>query len=159
MATKPIRGIHVFWWIFSFFAIVIAADAFFVIRAVGTFPGEQVKNSYVLGLDYNQQLERREAQLKRGWTAEAGLVGSVDPTLLVRLGSASGPVTGLNVEVDMIMPGRGAQSVVLGEGAPGEYSGAVAMNGAHRVEIEIIASEPGGTTPVFEASKILKVAS
>jgi nitrogen fixation protein FixH len=159
MATKPIRGVHVFWGIFSFFALVIAADTFFVVRAVGTFPGEQVKNSYVLGLDYNHQLERREAQLKRGWTAEAGLLGGVDPTLLVRLRSASGPVTGLSVEVDMIMPGRGAQSVVLGERAPGEYSGAVAMNGAHRVEIEITAREPGGTTPVFEASKILKVAS
>ena len=133
MLTKPIRGIHVFWGIFSFFAIVIAADTFFVMRAVGTFPGEQVKSSYVLGLDYNHQLERREAQLQRGWTAEAGLVGGTDPTLLVRLRSASGPVTGLNVEVDMIMPVRGAQTLVLGESAPGEYSGAVAMNGAQRV--------------------------
>jgi len=61
----------------------------------------------VLGLDFNHQLEEREAQLQRGWTAEAGLVGGPDPTLLVRLRSASGPVTGLNVEVDMIMPGSG----------------------------------------------------
>jgi len=159
MATKPIRGIHVFWWIGSLFALVIAVNTFFVVRAVGTFPGEQVKNSYVLGLDYNRQLARREAQLKLGWTAEAGLVDGDDPMLLVRLGSDAGPVTGLTVKVDMILPGRGAQTLLLTEHAPGDYAGAVALNGAHRAELEISASAPGSTTPVFEATKVLDVAS
>ncbi len=159
MATKPVRGIHVFWGVATFFALVIAVDAFFIVQAVGTFPGEQVKNSYVIGLDYNHQLERREAQLKRGWTAEAGLVGGMDQTLLVRLRSASGPVTGLKVEVDMILPGRGAETLTLAERAPGEYAGAVAMNGAHRAELEISATEPDAKTPVFEATKVLQVGS
>jgi nitrogen fixation protein FixH len=159
MATKPIRGIHVFWWIATFFAVVIAADAFFIFRAVGTFPGEQVKNSYVLGLDYNHQLERREAQTKLGWTAEAGLVGDRDPILMVRLKSLSGPVTGLKVDVDMILPGRGAKTLALAERAPGEYVVAIAMDGARRAELEISATEPNGDTPLFEATKILQVAS
>ena len=159
MAAKPIRGIHVFWWIASFFALVIAADTYFVVRAVGTFPGEQVKNSYVLGLVYNHQLARREAQLKLGWTAEAGLVGGEDPMLLVRLNSDAGPLTGLTVDVDMILPGRGAQTLLLIEHAPGEYSGAVVLNGARRAELEISARKPGATTPVFEATKVLEVVS
>lgn len=159
MATKPLRGIHVFWCVATFFAVVIAVDAFFIARAVGTFPGEQVKNSYVLGLDYNHELERREAQLQRGWTAEAGLVGGMVPTLLVRLKSAAGPVTGLKVEVDMILPGKGATTLTLAERAPGEYAGAVVMDGAHRAELEISATEPDGTTPVFEATKVLQVKS
>ncbi len=159
MATKPIRGIHVFWWIASFFAVVIAADTFFIVRAVGTFPGEQVKNSYVLGLDYNHELERRQAQLKRGWTAEAGFVGGGEPILLVRLGSGSGPVTGLKVQVEMILPGRGAQTLTLAERAPGEYASGVVLHGASRAELEISAAESDGTSPVFEASKVLQVKS
>jgi hypothetical protein len=75
MATKPLRGIDVFWWLAAFFIVTFAVDGYFIVRAVNTFPGEQVKNSYVLGLDFNQQVARRAAQAELGWTDEAGLIG------------------------------------------------------------------------------------
>ena len=71
MATKPLRGIDVFLWLAAFFVVTFAVDGYFIVRAVNTFPGEQVKNSYVLGLDFNQQVARRAAQAELGWTAEA----------------------------------------------------------------------------------------
>lgn len=156
MATKALRGIHVFWMIFAFFAVTVSVDIFFVIRAVNTFPGEQVKNSYVLGLDFNREIERRDAQRKLGWTAQAGLV---DQSLLVRFGSASGPVTGLQVEAEVLMPGRGARTVELAERAPGEYAAPVDLDGAHRLEIGITAKRSGEDAVVFEASKAIEVKS
>jgi hypothetical protein len=68
-------------------------------------------------------------------------------------------LTGLTVDVEMILPGRGAQTLLLTEHAPGEYSGAVVLNGARRAELEISARKPGATTPVFEATKVLEVVS
>ena len=147
MAAKPIRGIHVFWWIASFFALVIAADTYFVVRAVGTFPGEQVKNSYVLGLDYNHQLARREAQLKLGWTAEAGLVGGEDPMLLVRCNSDAGPLTGLTGHVDLILPGRGAHILLSLEPVPRTFSGIVVLNVYPRARLDNTANKAGRNEP------------
>ncbi len=156
MATGTLRGIHVFWLIVAFFAITISVDVFFIIRAVNTFPGEQVKNSYVLGLDFNREIERREAQRKLGWTAQAGLV---EQALLVRLSSVSGPVTGLRVEAQVLMPGRGERTLELAERAPGEYAAPLDLAGSHRLELEIVAKRSGEDAIVFEASKTIEVGS
>lgn len=156
MATKTLRGVHVFWMIFAFFAVTVSVDVFFIVRAVNTFPGEQVKNSYVLGLDFNREIERRDAQRKRGWTAQAGLV---DRSLIVRLNSAAGPLTGLDVEAEVLMPGRGTTTLALVEHAPGEYLAPVDIGDAHRLEIGIAAKQAGNDAIVFEASKTIEVRS
>lgn len=154
VASKELRGIHVFFWIVAFFAVTIAVDVFFVVRAVNTFPGEQVKNSYVLGLDYNRQLERRAEQEKLGWVAEAGMINE---SLVVRVRAGSGPVTGLKVDVGVILPGRGADMLKLKERAPGEYAAAIDLQGARRVELEIKATRADAIAPVFEATKVLEI--
>jgi len=158
MATKPLRGIHVFWWLAAFFVVTFAVNGYFIVRAVNTFPGEQVKNSYVLGLDFNRQVARRAAQAELGWTAEAGLVGGLDATLLVRLASSSGAVSGLSVEVKAVLPGRGVMMLNLIERAPGEYVVRFPTDGARRVDIEITATRAGESVQVFEAFKSLEIA-
>src|SRR5690348_6965971 len=98
MFATPLRGIHVFWMVFLFFAVIIAVDAFFIMRAVNTFPGEQVKNSYVLGLDYNREVERHEAQARLGWTAQAGIDMEDGRSLILRIYDRdSAPLSGLSV--------------------------------------------------------------
>jgi nitrogen fixation protein FixH len=155
MKAKSITGKHVLIGIMAFFAVVIGVDATFITLAVSSHPGEQVKNSYVVGLDYNREVERREAQAARGWTAQAGL--TTDNVFVVRLGGATGaPVTGLEVSARIHVAGQGDDSKVLHlfERAPGEYAAQTDMAGPAKIEAEISAGYASGPD-LFEAHKTL----
>ncbi len=155
MNAKGIRGVHVFWMIFGFFAVVIGVDIFFITRAISTFPGEQVRNSYVLGLNYNREVERREQQADLGWSAKAGVLGDKGATFVVRFIDRAGqPVTGLVVSTTYFSAGAGnAESEIeLLEGRPGEYSATVSLR-AQRADFEIKARQVASGPVVFEAAK------
>lgn len=148
--TGTLRGIHVFWCILAFFATVTAVDILFIVRAVGTFPGEEVKNSYVLGLDYNREVERRAEQARLGWTAEAGV--EPGPVVVVRM------PPGLAVAVRYHVFGSKAEPepLNLAERAPGEYAASLPVAAPARVELAIEAGQPNKPA-VFEATKTLVI--
>lgn len=152
-----IRGIHVLWMLIGFFAVVIAVDAAFITLAVRSHPGEQVKNSYVLGLEYNKELARQEAQRALGWTLQAGLADD-GATFLVKLQDASGaPLSGVAVAVRMHVAGARNENdrVWLAERAPGEYTMAAGLEGSGRAETIIEVSRDRAAPHVFEARKSL----
>lgn len=156
-ASKGLRGVHVLWMVVGFFALIIGTDAYFIIRAVNTFPGEQVKNSYVLGLDYNREVEAREQQAKLGWTAEAGIVDDGKAALVVRFtDKVQFPVTGLRVEASYFVAGGGREEhrLDLTENAPGEYRAYLDEAHAGRAEFRIAAGRAGDDVTLFNASKI-----
>lgn len=157
MAARAIRGVHVLWMICGFFAVIIALDSLFVFWALRSFPGEQVKNSYVVGLDYNSEVAQRRAQEKLGWTAEAGLVSDAGQQLVVRMRSAGGEaVTGLRISTSLHVPGeRQSDSIDLVELAPGEYVAPVDLEGRVRIEAAISAKRAGDAAVVFKAAKTL----
>ncbi len=158
MQSKPLRGVHVFWMIFAFFALVIGADTLFIVRAVGTFPGEQVKNSYVLGLDYNREVESRARQEELGWSAEVGIQKGDKPALIVRMANRSRePVTGLDVFASYFVLGAGREErqVALIETRPGEYRAPIDVAAPSRVEFDIRARHKGSETAIFQAAKTL----
>ena len=158
MQAKALRGVHVLWMLIGFFALVIAVDAFFIVRAVATFPGEQVKNSYVLGLDYNREVERRERQRSLGWRAEAGIASHGGQSLVVRLRSAADePVAGLALSARIFSAAAGGadETVALQEREAGEYAADISLPAGARVEIAVAALRPGEAAPVFEATKTL----
>ena len=158
MTAKPLRGIHVFWMIVAFFLLVIAVDAYFIVRAVATFPGEQVRNSYVLGLDYNREIESRARQSRLGWTAQAGIRDEEEPALVVRFADEdNAPVGGLNVSADYHVVGAGGekQSLSLVELRPGEYRAPFQIASHSRIELSITARRPGNSEAVFRAGKTL----
>ncbi|MEZ6030875.1 MAG: FixH family protein [Hyphomonadaceae bacterium] len=157
MKTKGLRGIHVLWWISGFFAVIIALDTLFVTWALQSFPGEEVKNSYVLGLDYNREVERRREQEKLGWTSEVGLEQADDTRLVVRMnGADQAPVTGLAVSASVHVIGEAdATTIDLAEGAPGEYTASLAAPSQARLELSISARRHGEEQPVFTAIKSL----
>lgn len=160
MPSHTLRGIHVLWTLLAFFALVTAVDAFFIVRAVATFPGEQVKNSYVLGLDFNREFERRERQRMLGWRAEAGVVQDDGQHLLVHMTSADGrPLSGLAVSVELFSAamGRVEETIALEERAPGDYIAPVVLQATARVEMNISAQRPGDSEPAFEAVKVLVI--
>lgn len=158
MTANSLRGIHVFWMIAAFFAVVIGVDAFFIVRAVGTFPGEQVRNSYFLGLDYNREIESRTRQAELGWNAQAGIQVGDDPVLIVRLADeARAPVQNLSVSASyhVIGEGREDHELELVEARPGEYRAPVVLESNKRIELNLTARRAGDGEAIFRASKTL----
>jgi nitrogen fixation protein FixH len=74
-ASKPfeLRGVHVLAGLLAFFGAIIAVNIVFAVAAVQTFPGEDVRRSYLQGLRYNETLAERQAQSSLGWRAAAGI--------------------------------------------------------------------------------------
>ncbi len=78
IANFEIRGWHVFAALALFFGAVIAVNVAFAVVAVGSFPGEVVRRSYVQGLHFNETLAERRAQAQLGWRARAGFLAPSD---------------------------------------------------------------------------------
>jgi nitrogen fixation protein FixH len=68
-----LRGWHVLAAVLAFFGAVIAVNVVFAVYAVQSFPGEDVRRSYLQGLQYNDTLAERRAQAALGWQARAAL--------------------------------------------------------------------------------------
>lgn len=68
-----IRGWHVLAAMLAFFGAIIAVNVAFAVIAVRSFPGEDVRRSYLQGLNYNQTLAERREQAALGWQAAAAL--------------------------------------------------------------------------------------
>lgn len=68
MAQRQITGKHVFFGFAAAFSLIIAVNLLLAYNAVKTFPGLEVKNSYVASQNFD---ERRAAQKALGWTVRA----------------------------------------------------------------------------------------
>jgi len=64
-----LTGKHVFAITASAFAVIIGVNILLAVKAVSTFPGLEVANSYVAGQDFN---ERKAAQEALGWSMTPG---------------------------------------------------------------------------------------
>lgn len=84
MMRRELTGRHVLIITVSAFAVIIAVNLVLAFKAVGTFPGLEVANSYVA----SQQFDRdRAAQNALGWTVVPALVG---PALTLTIRDAQG---------------------------------------------------------------------
>jgi nitrogen fixation protein FixH len=68
MTERKITGKHVFLIFFSAFAVIIGVNLVLAYSAVKTFPGLEVKNSYVASQTFN---DRKAAQEALGWEISA----------------------------------------------------------------------------------------
>lgn len=121
---KEIKGYHVLIGLLVFFAIIIAVNAVFLTQALRTFSGEDEPRSYIQGINYNDTLERREAQAALGWRA----VSTVDEAgVRLEITDADGQgVTGLIMDARLRHPADSALDIPLtlrGDG-PGVYRAA-----------------------------------
>ncbi|RPE66471.1 nitrogen fixation protein FixH [Pacificibacter maritimus] len=66
--TREITGKHVLIGTVSAFTVIIAVNLFMAFSAVKTFPGLEVKNSYVASQSFDDD---KAAQLALGWTVDA----------------------------------------------------------------------------------------
>ena len=79
-----LTGKHVFAITAGAFAVIIGVNAVLAVKAVTTFPGLEVKNSYVASQGFN---DRKAAQEALGWTlAPSYAAGRIDLAFLGRDG-------------------------------------------------------------------------
>jgi nitrogen fixation protein FixH len=119
-----LRGWHVFTAIGLFFAVVIAANAVFAVMAVRSFPGEDVRHSYVQGLHFNDTLAARRSQAQLGWRARAGFATAPDGTVIeVSLVDSGGaPIDAiLSGELERPTDSRFDQRLRFEPSGPGRY--------------------------------------
>ena len=74
MAERQFTGRHAAIVFVSAFAIIIGVNLVLAFSAVKTFPGLEVKNSYVASQEFD---ERKEAQTALGWTVKASHTGGL----------------------------------------------------------------------------------
>lgn len=72
-ASFRVRGWHVLAAMLAFFGAIIAVNVAFAMIAIRSFPGEDVRRSYLQGVQYNRTLEERRSQARLGWRATAAL--------------------------------------------------------------------------------------
>ena len=88
-----IKGHHVLGFMVAAFGLIIGVNVVMAYKAVSTFPGLEVENSYVASQEFDSE---RKAQLALGWT----LTPAYDPELELAFTDADGkPVTGASLEV------------------------------------------------------------
>lgn len=69
---KELTGRHVLAITLTFFGVIIAVNLLLAFKAVSTFPGLEVANSYVASQDFDAD---RKAQAALGWTLSAAYEG------------------------------------------------------------------------------------
>lgn len=90
---RELTGRHVLIGFVSFFAVVIGVNLFMASKAVGTFPGLETKNSFMVSQTFDAQ---RDAQAALGWDVAAVLEDGVMAVAFTDAGS------GVPVEVAAI---------------------------------------------------------
>ena len=83
-SSKPLTGRGVFAIFASGFAVIIAVNLTLAYKAVATFPGLEVKNSYVASQEFD---DRRLAQESLGWTVRASAKGGL---VMLNISDAAG---------------------------------------------------------------------
>lgn len=142
LPARPQRGTFKAWHALAcfigFFGFMFAVNGIFLWTAIKTFPGEDVEKSYLTGLDYNQELARRERQSREGWSAAIGLDGSApQPEIRIRLTGNDGralPAAAVSLQmrhpadraldraVDLVPVGGGEYAAPLNGLAPGLWT-------------------------------------
>lgn len=84
---KEIKGWHVFGAFFAAFSVIILANLTLAVNAVRTFPGLEVRNSYVASQSFDDD---RSAQTALGWDVAAFIDGE---ELLLSIQDETGPIS------------------------------------------------------------------
>ncbi|MEP6064816.1 MAG: FixH family protein [Paracoccaceae bacterium] len=84
-----IKGWHVFTGFAAAFGVIIAVNLTLAFQAVATFPGLEVRNSYVASQSFDAN---RKAQLALGWDVSAQLDGHVLSLVVLQDGEPIAPI-------------------------------------------------------------------
>lgn len=153
---RELKGWHVLVIMLVFFGVTIGVNSVFVSYALSTFAGEDVKQPYLKGLEYNRKLDAQAAQDALGWSAtiEAHREASGQAIVRLRLLNADQqPLSGLDVEAMLRHPvnahlDRTVKLQSLGDGA---YEARV--NDLMRGQWDVIANTQSTEKVAFAAKR------
>ena len=153
----PLKGWHVLLIMMAFFGVMFSVNGVFLYHAITSFPGEDVKKSYVQGLNYNDTLAARASQATLGWQAEVGLLGD---EIVVRLRDAEDqPLTHRTMvgELRRLATREQDQVIVFQSRAAGEYAAPVETlsSGQWLLRVSVVDTETDDV--VFNLEKTLIV--
>ncbi|MBL8538579.1 MAG: FixH family protein [Hyphomonadaceae bacterium] len=125
-----LKGWHVLAAMLAFFGLVIAVNVVFAVFAINSFPGEDVRRSYLQGIQYNDTLAQRRAQAALGWRADVRFVegSGGDAALEVALFDREGhPIDGvvLNGALQWPTDARRDQAIEFRHVGSGRYVAAL----------------------------------
>lgn len=84
-----VKGWHVFIWFGVAFGVIIAVNLTLAFQAVRTFPGLEVRNSYVASQSFDRD---RAAQLALGWDVSAQLEDHTLSLVILENGTPIAPM-------------------------------------------------------------------
>ena len=102
-----IKNWHVLVWLSLFFGVVFAVNGTFIYLALATHPGDDQKDAYVAGLEYNKEIAEMRAQQKLGWRATLSVKPDGPAGEFIELAFvdvAGNPVRGLKLEAELRSP-------------------------------------------------------
>ena len=119
---KEWTGWHVFFAVVIFFSIIIVANISMVTLGVKSFPGEDTKQSYRQGIEYNNAIAERKRQAATGWSADIEIKDK--SAVVLKISDSSGvTVRGLRVTGMLKHPAETDRDSVLkfAQAADGTY--------------------------------------
>lgn len=84
-----LTGRHVFAITAGAFGVIIAVNILLAVKAVSTFPGLEVKSSYIAGQDFD---DRKAAQVALGWDLQSSFDPVTREIRLAFIGPGGAPV-------------------------------------------------------------------
>ena len=141
--VRPFTGWHMLALTFAFFGVIIVVNGLLAYKALSTFPGLEVSNSYVAGQTFDQEKAAQEAlhwQLKQGYDRKSA-------QLRLDFTDASGkPITLRDIDVLIGRPTEAAQDQrpIMTQGADGSYV-APSVLPLGKWMLQITAHAQGGT--------------
>lgn len=154
---KELKGWHVLLIMLAFFGVMFAVNGVFLYHAITSFPGEDVKKSYVQGLNYNDTLAARAAQAELGWQAEAGIEND---QIIFRLHDADGqPLSAYSVigELRRSATRDHDQAVTFASNYDGSYVTDAAHLQQGQWQLRITVLDETAETVLFNVDKTLLV--
>ena len=153
---RELKGWHVLVMILAFFGVTIGVNSIFVSYALSTFAGEDVKQPYQKGLEYNDKLASKQAQAALGWqaTIAARREKNGESVFVVRLVNAENqPLSALDVDLQLRHPAnayldRSLKLMPLGDGV---YEARVAD--LKRGQWDVMASTQSSEKVAFQATR------
>lgn len=138
-SPKPLTGRKVLVISLSAFGVILAANLALVYAAIGSFPGLEVKNTYVASQSFDAD---RAAQLSLGWTVLPSYDGK---TLMIEIRDADGNTAKLGkLDVSVGRATTAASDIKLGFGEMrGPYVTPLALAGG-KWEIRLAAVSADG---------------
>lgn len=154
--NKTWTGYHILMALVGSFAVVLAVNVLFIVKAYSTFSGEDEQKPYMQGIEYNETLARHALQMQLGWkaTLDAARAGSSDVRVTVHLSDKNGlPINSVSLTALLKHPSDEARDreLKLHLVSAGTYEGDMAGVSPGLWDL-IVTSSSAPTTP-FEATR------